>query len=99
VGVSILVERTYLSARAGVERVRWGWIILANVLSASACVGLLILVVYMRGEYTGLRHAVTPYHGALQILAGLGSVALFIAAFVVPGKASLTERSAELAAA
>jgi hypothetical protein len=99
VGISVLVEHFYLSARAGAGRVRWGWILLANVLSAAACIGLLALIIYLRGEYPALRRAVTPYHGLLPLLAGVGSAALFVAAFFIPKKSPVAEPSAQPAAA
>jgi hypothetical protein len=88
VAISVVTERYYLVARTRTQRVRWGWIIVANVLSAAACIGLLVLVIFIRSEFPTLRRAVTPYHGALQLLAGVGSGAIFLTAFVTPKKSS-----------
>ena len=99
VGISILVESLYLSIRAGAGRLRWGWIALANVLSAAACIGLLALVIYMRDQYVDLRLAITPYHGALNVFVAIGSIAMFVAAFAIPARSSVARSSGEPTAA
>ena len=82
VAISIFVERTYIASRLRDVRVGWGWMILGNILSAAACIGLLVLVSYLRQRYPELRRAVTPYHNVLQAIAGLGSITLFVVAFM-----------------
>jgi len=82
--VSILVERWYLQARARPELVGWGWTGLGNILSAALCVGVLFLVVHMRSAFPSLRQTLRPYAGPLQIVAFVGSAALFIVSFVRP---------------
>jgi hypothetical protein len=98
IGLSVVVERLYLTARVPTVRIRWGWMILANVLSAAACIGVLVLVIYIRGRYPALGRAVTPYHAALQIVAGTGSAALLLAAFVIPRKSSTRQPASQPAA-
>jgi hypothetical protein len=82
VAISIFVERTYIAGRLRDVRIGWGWMILGNILSAAACISLLMLVGYVRQWAPELRRAVTPYHNVLQALAGLGSLALFAVAFM-----------------
>jgi hypothetical protein len=50
----------------------------------------------MRDEYVPLRRAVTPFHAALNLLAAVGSVVLFITAFAVP-KRSAPNQAAQAA--
>jgi hypothetical protein len=83
VAISAIVERSYLAARTRPVRVTWGWNILGNVLSAGTCVGLLFLVVYLRREFWESRMVLAPYQDALHIVAGLGSIGMYIAAFRV----------------
>ena len=87
--VSILVERWYLQLRARPNFVKWGWSALGNVLSAALCVGVLFLVVYLRRTFPGLRQTLHPYAGPLQIIAFVGSAALFLVSFREPATADV----------
>jgi hypothetical protein len=84
--VSIVVERWYLQSRAHPDVVKWGWAALGNILSAALCVGVLFLVVDLRGAFPELRQTLRPYAGPLQIFAFVGSTALFVASFIRPRK-------------
>jgi hypothetical protein len=81
VAISAIVERSYLAARTRPGRVAWGWIVLGNVLSAATCVGLLFLVVFLRREFWASRLVLAPYQDALHLVAGLGSIGVYVAAF------------------
>ena len=94
VAVSILVERTYLSIRTSEFHPKWRWIIVGNVLSAGACIGLLMLVTYLREAQPGLQFLLMPYRTTLLVFAAAGSVALIAAAFAKTREPG-TGRSAE----
>jgi hypothetical protein len=81
VALSAIVERSYLAARTRPGRVTWGWIVLGNVLSAAMCVGLLFLVVFLRREFRASRLVLAPCQDALHLVAGLGSIGVYVAAF------------------
>ena len=86
VAVSIAVEQAYLARRQRAYRPQWGWTALGNVLSASACVLVLVLVGGLRAKFPQWGRTLAPYHDALQLLAGFGSAALFLIAFFIRAK-------------
>jgi hypothetical protein len=84
VSISILIERKYLMwrARSAGFDCRWQWVSWANVLSAFALVGVLMLSAPF--ETPAIKHSLVPYRFALTI-AGIGiSFVAFGIAFAVP---------------
>jgi hypothetical protein len=82
--ISVVVERKYLMwrARSAGFNCRWGWVSWANIVSAVALVGVLLMSVPFN-TYAN-RESLRPY---LNFLTGVGvvvSVAAFATAFIVP---------------
>jgi hypothetical protein len=82
VGVSILVERTYLQRRLPSVRIAWCWTIAGNVVSAAACVGLLFVTESLRSMLRGYARELEPFNAALNWFAMIASALLVAAAFI-----------------
>ena len=81
--LSSVIERAYIARRLGSRGVSWAWAAAGNVLSAAVCVGMLVAIGWLRTNRPGLRLLVQPYALAMNILALVGSCAVFAFAFFV----------------
>lgn len=89
--LSIVIERKYLRWRAGSAGYdgRWNWTSWANVFSAVALVGVLMLSSPFNTYHN--RFVLLPYRDLLFYLGIAVSVIAFAAAFVVPAMAARRE--------
>ena len=84
IACSTVIERWVVLGRTGggTRTARsWAWMAAANVLSAAACVGVLLLVIYFRKEMPAWRYHLRPLTGPLTLVALVGSLAAFAWAY------------------
>ena len=89
--LSIVIERKYLKWRAGGFDGGWKWVGWANVFSALALVGVLLLTTPFATDQTKL--ALFPYQKNLTYFGIAASLAAFAASFIVPAMGRRRERA------
>jgi hypothetical protein len=90
--LSIVIERKYLKWRATGFDGRWKWVSWANVFSALALVGVLVLSVPFDTFQNKL--ALFPYRDALDYVGIAVSVVVFAVSFIVPAVGKRRARNA-----
>lgn len=83
VGISILTERHYLNARLSPNRVPWPPIVAANLISATACIAVLIVAASIRSNNRYWAAELRPYEVPLTVVAAALSLLLLIGSFYV----------------
>lgn len=92
-GISVVTERQYLQMRNRSRRLAWGPVTAGNITSAAVSIGVLILVVWLRGRVPRICDAIREYEDVMTVVVAVGSLALFVGSFVATVDSTSTQRA------